>query len=76
MRKRQAYCQVIFKHLTKRFVKEYLLALQKIHSYSSHKNYSAACNLKSGDLVLIKEDIIPRLSWKKGVINQPTYHWT
>ena len=70
MRKRQAYCQVIFKHFTKRFVKEYLLALQKIHSYSSHKNYSAACSLKSGDLVLIKEDIIPRLSWKKGVVNQ------
>ena len=70
MRKRQAYCQVIFKHFTKRFVKEYLLALQETHSYSSHKNHSLACSLKVGDLVLIKEDIIPRLSLKRGVVDQ------
>ena len=69
MRKRQAYCQVLFKHLTKRFVKEYLLALQETHSYSSHKSRSAACSLKVGDLVLVKEDIIPRLSWKSGVVD-------
>ena len=36
----------------------------------SHKNRSAICSLKVGDLVLIKEDIIPRLSWKKGVVDQ------
>ena len=71
MRKRQAYCQVLLKHLTKRFVKEYLLALQETHSYSSHKNRSAACSLKIGDLVLAKEVIIPRLSWKSGVVDQP-----
>ena len=70
MRKRQAYCQVIFKHFTKLFVKEYLLALQDTHSYSSHKNRSATCSLKVGDLVLIKEDIIPRLSWNRGVVDQ------
>ena len=55
MRKREAYCHVIFKHFTKRFVKEYLLALQETHSYSSHKNRSAACSLKVSDLVLIKK---------------------
>ena len=38
MRKRQAYGQVIFKHFTKRFVKEYLLALQEIHCNSRQKN--------------------------------------
>ena len=71
MRKRQAYCQVIFKHFTKRFVKKYyLLALQETHSYSSHKNHSAACSLKVGDVVHIKEDIIPRLSYKSGVVDQ------
>ena len=68
MRKRQAYCQVFLKHFTKRFVKEYLLALQETHSYSSHKNRSATCSLKVDDLVLIKEDIIPRFSWKRGVV--------
>ena len=62
MRKRQAYCQVIFKHFTKRYVKEYLLALQETHSNSSHKNRSATCSLKVGDLVLVKEDFILRLS--------------
>ena len=62
MRKRQAYCQVIFKHFTKRCVKEYLLALEETHSYSSHKNRSAACSLKVSDLALSKEDIISRLS--------------
>ena len=71
MRKRQAYCQVVFKHFTKRFVKEYLLALQDKHSYSRHKNHSAACSLKVGDLVLIKKDIIPRLLWERGVVDQP-----
>ena len=35
-----------------------------------HKNCSAACSLKVGDLVLIKEDIISRLSWKKVVVDQ------
>ena len=29
MRKQQIYCQIIFKHFTKRFVKEYLLALRR-----------------------------------------------
>ena len=63
MRKRQ----VTFKHFTKRFVNEYLLALQETHSYLSQKYHSLDCGLKVGDLVLIKEDIIPRLSWKRGV---------
>ena len=62
MKKRQACCQVTFKHFTKRFVKEYLLTLQETHSYSSHKNRSATCSLEVGDLVLIKEDIKPRWS--------------
>ena len=70
MRKRQAYCQVIFKHFTKRFVKEHLLVLQETHSYSSHKNHSPACSLKVGDLVLMKENIIPCLSWKMCVVDQ------
>ena len=70
MKKRQAYCQVIFKHFPKRFGKEYLLALQETHSYSSHKNHSPACSLKVGGLALIKEAIIPRLSWKRGVVVQ------
>ena len=59
-----------FKHFTKRFVKEYLLALQETHSYSSHENRSSTCSLKVGNLVLIKEDIKPRLSWKRGVVDQ------
>ena len=70
MRKRQAYCQVIFKHFAKRFVKEHLLVLQETHSYSSHKNHSPACSLKVGDLVLMKKDIIPCLSWKMCVVDQ------
>ena len=70
MRKRQVYCQVVFKHFTKRFVKEYVLALQETHSCLSHKNRSATCSLKVCDLVLIKEDIIPRLLWKKRVVDQ------
>ena len=70
MRKQQTYCHVIFKHFTKGFVKEYLVALQQTHSYSIHKNRSATCTLKVSDLVLIKEDFIPRLSWKKGIVHQ------
>ena len=70
MRKRQAYCQVVFKHFTKPCVKEYLLLLQETHSYLSLKNHSPTCSLKVGNLALIKEDIIPRLSWKRGVVDQ------
>ena len=51
----------MIKHFTKRFVKEYLLALKEVHSYSSHKNDSPACSLKVCDLALIKEDVTPRL---------------
>ena len=50
VRKRQAYCQVIFKHFT--------------------TSCSLKASLKVSDLVIIKEDIIPRLSWKKGVVDQ------
>ena len=44
--------------------------LQKTHSYSSHKNHSAACSLKVGNLVLIKKDIIPHLLWERSVVDQ------
>ena len=55
VRKRQAYCQVIFKHFT---------------TSCSLKATCTTCSLKVSDLVIIKEDIIPRLSWKKGVVDQ------
>ena len=45
--------------------KEYLLAVQEIYSYSSHKNCFAT---------LIKEDIIPRSLVMEKACGRPTYH--
>ena len=67
MRKRKLYCVQVLKHFTQRFVKQYLLALQE--RPLKNQNISTTCSLKVGDLVLIKEDITPRLLWRRGVVD-------
>ena len=67
MRKRKLYCEQVFAHFSQRFVKQYLLALQERPLRT--QNISTTCNLKVGDLVLIKEDITPRLLWRRSVVN-------
>ena len=59
---RKATCQVILKRFTKQFVKEYLVALQETFVYELLRPF--------GDLVPIKDNIIPRLLYKKGIVDQ------
>ena len=52
-----------------RFKNEYLTALQERHTYLNKcKNNSVEEILRIGDIVLLKEDHKPRLSWRKGKI--------
>ena len=52
-----------------RFKNEYLTALQERHTYLNKcKNNSVEEILRIGDIVLLKEDNKPRLSWRKGKI--------
>ena len=48
---------------------DYLLALQERHS-CQRRSTNSSCNLKEGDVVLIKDDTLPRLSWRKGKVEK------
>ena len=50
-----------------RFKNGYLTTLQERHTYLNKcKNNSVEEILRIGDIVLLKEDNKPRLSWRKG----------
>ena len=66
---RVKHLQTVLEHFKKRFCVEYLLSLHEKHSYVKNKT-SSQHYLKEGDVVLIKENSIPWLSWKKGVIEK------
>ena len=57
----------VFEHFKKRFITEYLTALQERHYYQQDKHKSKN-NIQIGDVVLVKENKKNRLSWKKGKI--------
>ena len=56
-------------YLEKRFKNEYLTALQEYHTYINKcKNNAVEEILRIRDVVLLKEENKPRLSWRKGKI--------
>lgn len=57
--------QCIFQHFWKRWQTEYLSKLQQCPKWLHSRN-----NLKLGDLVLIKNELLPPLQWKLGRITQ------
>ena len=64
-----ARMKLVLEHYFKRFEKEYTLALQEQHFYVNRRYGNYKRELR-GDIVLIKEDILPRMRWRKGkVIN-------
>ena len=69
MRRKALHCYSIINHWMKKFMKDYMLALQERHSYQRRKSMND-CFLKEGDIVLVKGDNIPRLSWRKGKIEK------
>lgn len=57
--------QKVFQHFWKRWSKEYLSQLQQRPKWCRSSE-----NLKIGDLVLIKNELVPALQWKLGRIIQ------
>ena len=49
-----------------------MLALQERHSYQRRKSNNT-CVLKVNDIVLLKGDSAPRLSWRKGKVEKLIY---
>ena len=64
-----AHMKLVLENYSKCFETEYTLALQEQHFYVNTRNGSYKREL-TGDIVLIKEDLLARMSWRKGkVIN-------
>ena len=56
----------------KQFMRDFMLALQERHLYQRQKSNNT-CTLKVNDIVLLKVDSAPRLSWWKGKIEKLVY---
>ena len=67
VREVRKHCLLVFNHFKKRFYNEYLNALQERHIYQQ-KTFKNKTNVLIGDVVLITEDVRPRIMWKKGRI--------
>ena len=59
--------KLVLQKFFNRFEKEYILALKKRHIYD-RKRYSNYDNDLINDVVLIKEDIAPRMKWRKAKV--------
>ena len=65
-----ANTQILFpKHFIQGFKNEYLLALLEKHSYAK-RNIKQPSKLSVGDVVIIKNENVNRLSWRKGRITK------
>ena len=65
MRAMKLFTTNLLKQFKGKFKHEYLLALQQRHSYDRNDKISD-CYLKIGDAVIVKDETLPRLSWRKG----------
>ena len=65
MRAMKLFTTNLLKQFMGKFKHEYLLALQQCHSYDRNVK-SSDCYLKIGDVVIVKDETLPRLSWRKG----------
>ena len=54
-------------HFIKRFEDEYITAISE-REYYNHKKFKNSEQLVIGDVVLVKGDNLPRMSWRKGRI--------
>ena len=67
MRRNVSTFRNIINHILKRFMRDYISALQERHSYQRRKSNNT-CVLKPNDIVLVNSDSAPRLSWRKGKV--------
>ena len=59
---------IIMKQFFKRFEIDYIQSLQERYFYTNNKKYENKSSASVGDIVLIKENNIPRMKWRKGKI--------
>ena len=58
---------IILKHFAKPFTNEYLSLLHERYTYSTGKT-DEDCRLYVGDIVLLREEFVPRMKWRKGKV--------
>ena len=64
LRQRYTVLKQVFEHFNNRFFNEYINSLHVRHCYD-RKNVSDECKLRIGEIVLIKQENMPRLKWHK-----------
>ena len=65
LRQRYTVLKQVLEHFNNRFFNEYINSLHERHCYD-RKNVSDECKLRIGEIVLIKQENMPRLKWHKG----------
>jgi hypothetical protein len=69
VRKRVKYSNLVLNHFWKRWRQEYLAELRE-----SHRNYNQRCSgapmISVGDVVVVRDDSLPRSFWKLGLIEE------
>ena len=67
MRRNASTFRNTINYFLKQFIRDFILALQERYSYQRRKS-NKTCVLKVNDIVLVKGDSAPRLSWRKGKV--------
>ena len=65
MRTMKVFTANLLKQFRDKFKYEYSLTLQQRDSYDRNIK-SSDCYLKRGNVIIVKEETMPRLSWRKG----------
>ena len=65
LRQRYTVLKQVLEHFNNRFFNEYINSLHEKHCYD-RKKVSDECKLRIEEIVLIKQENVPRLKWHKG----------
>ena len=65
LRQRYTVLKQVLEHFSNRFFKEYINSLHEKHCYG-RKKVNDECKLRIEEIVLIKQENVPRLKWHKG----------
>ena len=60
----------LLNHFWKRWRTEYLSCLREVHSQPSRKTQGERAVIATGDVVIVKDEHIPRGQWKLGVVQE------
>ena len=60
----------LLNHFWKRWRTEYLSCLREVHSQLSGKTQGDKCGIATGDVVIVKDEHLPRGQWKLAVVQE------